>query len=423
MNIKKVLEKIDFAPSKEEIEKIKKETGSLCISIEEEIKKQKIKAEVFVGGSLAKKTLVKREKYDIDIFVRFDLIYENLSKKLENIISKMAKKKKLKVKFVHGSRDYIQIEKGNAIFEIIPVLKINKPKEGRNVTDLSYFHVNYIKRRTNEKIAREIIIAKVFCNAQSIYGAESYINGFSGYGLECLIIYYKSFEKMLREFVKVQKREIIDPEKIYKRKDNVLLEINESKLQSPIILVDPTWKERNVLAALSKESFHKFQEAAKAFLKNPNKKFFEEKKIDNEGLEKEAKNKKAEFCHVILKTDRQTGDIAGTKLKKFSYFLIREIERYFFVLRNEFFYDGKHGADFYLIVKSKKEIVKIGPPIDRKKDASAFRKRNRNVFEKNGSLHSKIIINFSLKKFLRDYKRKNVKKVREMGITGMQVLK
>ena len=34
-----------------------------------------------------------------------------------------------------------------------------------------------------------------------------------------------------------------------------MYEINESKLQSPIILVDPTWKERNVLAGLNDESF------------------------------------------------------------------------------------------------------------------------------------------------------------------------
>lgn len=421
MNIKRVLEEIDFVPSKEEIAEIKKETDKLCLGIEEEIRKMKIKAEVFVGGSLAKKTLVKGIKYDIDIFVRFDLLYENLSKKLEKIISEMAKKKKLKIKFVHGSRDYIQIEKGNAIFEIIPVLKINKPKEGRNVTDLSYFHVNYVKRKTNGKIAREIILAKVFCNAQGVYGAESYINGFSGYGLECLIIYYKSFEKMLRELTKVQEREIIDPEKMYKRKDKVLMEINESKLQSPVILVDPTWKERNVLAALNKESFHKFQEAAKAFLKNPSRKFFKEKIIDEREIRKEAKRQRAEFCHMQLKTNRQSGDIAGTKLKKFSRYLMREIERYFFPLKNEFFYDDRQRADFYLIVKSKKEIVKIGPPVNRKKDAVAFRKRNKNAFEKNGYLHSKIKINFSLKKFLIGFKNKNLRKLEEMGITGMEV--
>ena len=34
-----------------------------------------IDAEIFVGGSFAKKTLIKKEKYDVDIFVRFDKKY------------------------------------------------------------------------------------------------------------------------------------------------------------------------------------------------------------------------------------------------------------------------------------------------------------------------------------------------------------
>lgn len=421
MNIDKICKEIDFVLIKEEFAKIKKEAEELGQSIEDEIKKQKIKAEVFIGGSLAKKTLVKRNKYDIDIFVRFDWVYEDISNKLENIIVSVAKKKKLKIERVHGSRDYFQIDKGKAIYEIIPVLKINKPREARNVTDLSYFHVNYVKNRVKDKIAREIILAKVFCKSQGVYGAESYINGFSGYGLECLIIFYGSFEKMLRALVKVREREIIDPGKMYKRKDIALLEINESKLQSPIILIDPTWKERNVLAALNKESFHKFQKSVMAFLKKPSKNFFEEKKIEEKEIRKEAKRKKAEFSHIVLETDRQAGDIAGTKLKKFTRFLIGEAERNYYIIREEFVYDEKQRADIYLTVKSKKEIIKIGPPIERENDAMAFRKRNKKVFEKNGLLHARIKINFSLKKFLKYFKKKDARKLREMGIIDMEI--
>lgn len=42
------------------------------------IKKKNIKAEVFVGGSLAKNTMIKKDSndlYDIDVFVRFDKKY------------------------------------------------------------------------------------------------------------------------------------------------------------------------------------------------------------------------------------------------------------------------------------------------------------------------------------------------------------
>ena len=47
------------------------------------------------------------------------------------------------------------------------------------------------------------------------------------------------------------------------------MDLNSSKLNSPIIPIDPTYKQRNVLAALSKETFEMFQKSCKEFLENP----------------------------------------------------------------------------------------------------------------------------------------------------------
>ena len=109
------------------------------IGVLSDFKKKKIKAEVFLGGSLAKNTLVKKDKYDIDIFVRFDKTYrdEQISSLLNKIVPN--------AKRIHGSRDYFQINKQGIFFEIVPVIKIAKPEQARNVTDLSYFHVKYLK--------------------------------------------------------------------------------------------------------------------------------------------------------------------------------------------------------------------------------------------------------------------------------------
>ena len=134
---------------------------------------------------------------------------------------------------------------------------------------------------------------------------------------------------------------MIDAEKQYKNKKDVFFEINESKLNSPIILVDPTWKERNALAGLSSETFEKFRAAATAFLKKPSEEFFRKKEIDEKELKKEAKKLKAEFLHIKLETDRQEGDIAGTKLKKSADFLAEEMSKYFIILKKEFEYDDK----------------------------------------------------------------------------------
>ncbi len=423
MDLKKVLEeeKKLIGIEKNSLERIKKESENIIGLLKGEIARGKVNAEVFLGGSFAKGTLVRKDKYDIDIFVRFDWRLDEISNILEGIVKRICRGRKINAKMTHGSRDYFRVEKGKIIFEIIPVYDIKNPKEARNVTDLSYFHVNYVKKRLKNGLVNEVLLAKQFCASCRVYGAESYIQGFSGYGLECLIIYYKSFEKMLKELVKVKERIILDPEKLFRKKEDVLFSINESKLQSPIILVDPTWKERNVLAALSWETFKRFQDTAMAFLKKPSREFFIIKKIDVDNLKKLAVKKKGEFLHLVIRTDRQEGDIAGTKMKKFARLLENELAKYFEIYASEFEYSDRRESDFCLVAKKKREVIKLGPPVKMVQNVLEFKKRNKNFFEKNEYLHAKIKVDFSAEEFLNKWKKENSRKVKEMGISGFEI--
>jgi hypothetical protein len=67
MKIKKIISELDIELSKKEILFLKKETKEICSFLKKNIKENKIKADIFVGGSFAKRTLLKGEKYDIDI--------------------------------------------------------------------------------------------------------------------------------------------------------------------------------------------------------------------------------------------------------------------------------------------------------------------------------------------------------------------
>ena len=118
-----------------------------------------------------------------------------------------------------------------------------------------------------------------------------------------------------------------------------MIDMNESKSGGPMILVDPTYKERNVLAALSKETFLKLREDLKKFLASPNAKYFETKELDVEKIKEQAKKKKLEFLTVNLKTDRQEGDIAGSKLLKFYNHLSTEIGKLFDIKDKGFNYN------------------------------------------------------------------------------------
>ncbi|MBS3088357.1 nucleotidyltransferase domain-containing protein [Candidatus Pacearchaeota archaeon] len=391
MNLKKLLREMDFSVSAEEMNYLKSETEKIVGLLKKESGRN---AEVFVGGSFAKGTLTKSENYDVDIFVRFSK-NKDLSSELEKIIRKVAKAMRLNYERLHGSRDYFRVMPSKKLtFEIIPVLKIRKVKEAGNVTDLSYFHVNYIRKKLAVGRREDVGLAKQFCKALGVYGAESYINGFSGYALECLIVYYGSFEKMVGAMTKIKEKEIIDIERFYRQKSDVLVELNESKTSGPIVLIDPTWKERNVLAALNWDSFKKFQEGARKVIKKPTREMFLVKKIDVSSLEKFAGKKGAEFVHVRLETDRQEGDIAGTKLKKFAGFLSRELEKYFIIMANEFSYSGGKIADVYFVVKTRGEIIRNGPPVKLIREVREFKKRNRRTFVRSGKIFARVKVGF-----------------------------
>lgn len=416
--LKEVLKRVEL--SKEESDKIDISLRDFLKKLQKEIKRKKLEAEVFVGGSYAKRTMIKKGKYDIDIFLRFGRKHEDISRVTKSLLKSFKNVKEIK-----GSRNYFQVTASPTLFfEIVPVRKVKKSKEARNITDLSFSHVHYVRRKVkSKKILDEIKIAKAFCYAINCYGAESYIHGFSGYGLELLIYHYKNFLKFIRETAKSgDEKIVIDIEKFYRNKRNVLLDINSSKLGSPIVLVDPTFRHRNVLAALSQETFEKFRKACRSFLKNPSIKKFEPQKVNLEAENEKAKKKKQDFILLTAKTDRQEGDIAGAKLFKFYNLLEKEISRFFRIRKKYFEYNETKSARYFFAVESRKEILVEGPFADDKKNSARFKKRHKKVFEKNKKIYAKEKVDFNLGKFIALWKKSNKKLMKEMSILGLAVV-
>ena len=417
--LKEVLKNIE--PSEKELKFIDDSLKTFLEKFQKNVKKSKLNLDVFVGGSYAKGTMIKRNFYDIDIFVRFNKKYKN--EELSRLTKKLLKGVG-KVTTIHGSRDYFRIKISKwLVFEVVPVRKIKGLGEAENITDRSYSHVHYIKRKIkSHKIRDDIRMAKAFCYANNCYGAESYVNGFSGYALELLIYHYKGFLRFIRAMTKIKGQEVIDIEKHYKNRNHVLMDINASKLHSPIILIDPTFKQRNALAALSEETFRKFQKACRDFLKNPSLRHFDEKVLDIEKIKKDAKRKKYEFILLEAKTNKQEGDVAGSKLGKFHNHLAHEIEKFFEVKGKGFEYGGKKSARYFFVVKKKKELLIKGPIVSQKEHVKKFKKKYKKIFTKKGKIYTiqKTIPN--LKKFLNDWKIKNRKQIKDMSITGLMLL-
>ncbi|MEK6872327.1 MAG: nucleotidyltransferase domain-containing protein [Nanoarchaeota archaeon] len=401
-------------PPKMVLEMLYGKSDEFLKRIDEALQKKNIRAEVFLGGSLAKGTIIKENVYDVDIFVRF---FEQGKKSFSDILASVLGSR---FKRLHGSRDYFQNRMGNVLIEVIPVMRIASPKEAHNVTDLSYFHVNYVldKIKKNDSLKQEIVLAKTFCHAQRCYGAESYINGLSGYALELLICHYGSFLNFIKavSIVEPDQKIIIDDSHFYDDEQDMMRELNISKQQSPIILIDPTFRERNALAGLSMETFARFQTACRAFLKHPSPHFFIV--IDLAEAFKKYKNVKI----VAVKTDKQAGDIAGTKSKKFFGFMFKQLQKEFVVHKANFEYDEqKNLALFYFAVLKKEDELVKGPALTYPKHVAHFKKTHSHVIVKNGVVYAMVKHALSFDKWFNEFSRRYKKIIREMNVRKIDI--
>ncbi len=342
----------EIAPSKSEIIEVK-------AIVDEFIKK--LPRNTFVGGSYAKGTWLKGIK-DVDLFVRFEKD-NDISEKLAKILSKF----KL-ITRVHGSRDYFQVEFKGITFEVVPIVEIKKANDSKNITDISPLHVKWVNKNSNTKIKEGIMLLKALLKANNLYGAESYIRGFSGYVCEILVCYYGGFLELLKEASKWKSRQLIDPNKVYQNATEAALSLNTSKL-GPLLLIDPVQDSRNTAAALTKENFDKFVKLAKEF--GPNKEFFVEE------IKKKSDLSKLGVWLDVTPLDAKV-DIAGAKMVCVFNYIVRESKRYGFKLIDKGWY-WKKNASFWFEFEGElpKEYKIRGPPITAKTHVEAFKKAHK----------------------------------------------
>ena len=384
-NIKGILEQAlsQIKPAKDKEEEVNKRIGAILEKINKSLKD----AKAILGGSGEKGTWLK-EAHDADIFVLFDYKkYKDKSDKLSDMLEKHLKKKFSKIIRLHGSRDYFQIKQKGFTFEIIPILAIKKAEQAKNITDISPLHSLWVKKQ--KKLTDDMRLAKQFCKAADVYGAESYIKGFSGYICEILTVYYSSFLGLIKNAAKWKDKVIIDPENYYKGR-NILDEMNKSKTYSPIVIIDPVQAERNAAAALSIEKFESFKAASLQFLRNPSVRFFEKKEMPIEELKKKAKDNRLILLNVAPKTGNI--DVVGSKLLKSFEFLNSKLKSNDFKVHDTgWSWDKKGPALFYFILdKSQLPEKKLheGPPLKVKKHLETFKKKYKGAFVKDSRIYA-----------------------------------
>lgn len=356
--------------------RIEEEVAGMLRIINAQLKKDKLKAIATTGGSIAKGTFLAYD-HDCDIFVQFNQRYHDQD--ISHLLGQSLQKIFPNLLTLHGSRDYFQVQ-NTLHFEIVPVLAIKKTEDAVNITDCSPLHVVWVKKFP--KFADEIRLTRAFCKAVGVYGAESYIKGFSGHVIDILAIHYGGFLKLLQAAAKWKEKTVVDHHNAHKGK--ALKNLNKSKLASPLIVIDPIESSRNAAASLSAEKFQLFIQKAKEFLKHPSKEYFIKHEFSRNMLEQKAKGKKIVLLHALPVEGKE--DVIGAKLLKVFEYLREEIKRYGFALHDAGWHwdkDHAHPAVYYYILDKASltpTFMRQGPLVKMETHVEAFKKVHPKTF-------------------------------------------
>lgn len=339
---KKILSQL--APSKTEQLKIDSTVEEFILKIKEIINSKQLNISILIGGSYAKNTYLKTN-FDVDIFFQFtneDFIDDEKSALVIDVMKELD----INFQIEQGSRVYVSgkyFSSKNDIsisFECVPTQKVMNVDEALNSTDLSIYHVEFIKKFISKdlNLSNEIRLAKQWFKSKKLYGAESYINGFSGHGIECLMMHCKTFENLLFFLSNMKVGEVID---LGVKWD--VAKISKDKLSS-LIIKDPIVEGRNALSALSKDKFYRAKfESQLMILNGIRESDFELITFNSiNDLEENFIENKSNGILVKFRFDSnlvQSSDIIGSKSKKLLEKLSKKIQQLGFeVLQLNFIY-------------------------------------------------------------------------------------
>lgn len=374
-----------ISPTTEEKHRLQNTKDLICNQLREEASRKKFLIEVVPGGSTAKDTFLRGD-YDLDIFIRFKQPSQNISEALELLILSVGKILGIPIEKVHGSRDYFTCTYEGFHFEFVPVKYIESSQDVENITDMSPLHVSWFMKKAPFRLHSDIRLAKQFCKSARVYGAESYINGFSGHVVDILVLYYGGFEQLL-EVAATQWEHLPIFIDIEKHNPDALQNLSSAKLQSPLVVIDPIDPNRNAAAALSLQCFKKFIKRAREFIAQPTKEFFVIEKFSKYSLEYQLTD--TTYATLLCFSPLQTSkDIAGTKILKIVEYCKRElIEMGFTITAFDFFFTHENETAYAFFILPKTNIsqtyTRQGPPSQAKQGVASFREKHSDAYEKN----------------------------------------
>ncbi|MFQ5497331.1 MAG: CCA tRNA nucleotidyltransferase [Nitrosopumilus sp.] len=358
--MKQIISKVakSVIPSKA-IEKSKKQIAELALKlVEKEIEKFPEVIGLEFGGSYAKGTWLSKDA-DVDIFIRFKK--STSEEKFERISRKIGfeSMKKYSPYVRYSEHPYVEAKIKNTKINVVPFYDV-KIGEWKSSADRSPFHTKFMKKSLTLKMRNEVRILKTFLKSNGIYGAEIAKQGFSGYVSEVLVLNFRSFENVIKSISKIKESQIIGKA--------------SKKFDTPIVIVDPIDKNRNLAAAISDENIGKFVLVSRAFMEKPTSEFFKDKKSTI--------SKKHWENLLVIKFDFKirSPDIIWGQIKRATSSLSTQLELGGFnVLRSKSHTDQQKEVYLFFLLESTRiseMYPKNGPEFFRESSSKSFISKN-----------------------------------------------
>ena len=263
MDYKAILD--DIKPTIEEKQHIDNVSLEIMNFLQKTCDEKGIDAKVALVGSVAKNTALKG-KSDIDIFIAFPLDTDKsyLKEKGLELAHICCDEFGSKAQHHYASHPYVTTFIKECEVDIVPCYAIEDGSQLKSAVDRTILHTRYVKENLKESQEDEVLLLKRFMAMTGTYGSEFKVGGFAGYLCELLIIHYGDFESTLKSAINWRYGHTIDLEK-YGTAGN---------FKDPLIVIDPTDKNRNVGAALRLDKMAEFIQSARNYIFGDNKKYY-----------------------------------------------------------------------------------------------------------------------------------------------------
>ncbi len=214
--------------------------------------------ETLLVGSVAKRTHLRNP--DLDVFVLFDPSVP--SGTLESAGLAIGRKVLPDARTMYAQHPYTRGTFQGLAAEIVPCYRVKEAHAKMSAVDRTPFHTRHVIEQLRPGQADEVRLLKQFLKGIGAYGAESTVQGFSGYLVELLILHAGTFEGLMEQAAG------------WRRTIRIPDDAGARRFATPLVVIDPVDRDRNVAAALSPQSFALFVAAARAYRRHPTPEFF-----------------------------------------------------------------------------------------------------------------------------------------------------